>query len=64
MKIMRSPSRLTIAIAVTLVTMTVCAIGIRAELVDASYSISDHFPQSKQRTDDVRALAAARGRLR
>jgi hypothetical protein len=48
---MRLPSRLTIAIAVTVVTIVVCSLGIHAELAGLHLTADQHA--KKQPADDA-----------
>jgi hypothetical protein len=51
-------SRPAIAIAVTLVTVIVCFLGIRTELKAANYSVLDHFFRSSPGENAAPALVA------
>ena len=56
---MRSPSRLTVAILVTVATLIVCSIGVRAELKTAKNSIADRS-RAQPAQQPAAAVAAAR----
>lgn len=51
-------SRPAIAAAVVLVTLTVCFLGIRAELKEANYSVLDHLFRSGPGDNAAPALVA------
>ena len=54
---MRSPSRLTIALLVTVATLVVCSLGVRAELKTAKNSIAERSrtPPAQQSAEAVAA---------
>jgi hypothetical protein len=56
---MHESSRLIFAITVTLATVVVCTLGIRAELASANQSLKDRW-HWKTPGEDARALHAAR----
>jgi hypothetical protein len=57
---MRSPSRLTVGILITVATLIVCSLGVRAELKIGQNSGAAHGPRTELAQDPIRANAVTR----